>query len=192
MSSILGSDGKRRCFGGQKGKEFYAEYHDKEWGVPSYDDRHLFELLMLEGAQAGLSWETILRKRKAYKLAFHDFEPSKVASMYDQELEDLCRNPDIVRNRLKIYAIRKNADAFLKIQEEFKTFSHYLWNYVNGKPIKNDWQELEQVPAKNDLSIRLSVDLKKRGMIFVGPTIIYAYMQAVGLIDDHLIDCWRH
>lgn len=192
MNCILGIDGKKRCFGGQKGKEFYAQYHDTEWGIPSRDDTHLFELLILEGAQAGLSWETILKRRGAYKAAFHHFDPQKVAVMQDQELEDLCKNPEIIRNRLKIYAARKNADAFLKIQDQFQTFSNYLWNYVDGKPIKNDWTELGQVPVETDLSILISKDLKKRGMTFVGPTIMYAYMQAIGMVNDHLVDCWRY
>ncbi len=188
--SVVGSDGKTRCFGGVEGKEYYTDYHDNEWGVPSHDDQHLFEMLILEGAQAGLNWETILKKREGYRQAFHNFVPVKVASMADEELEGLRQNSEIIRNRLKIYAARKNARAFLEIQEEFGSFDAYLWRFVNGQPIVNHWQRFEGVPAHTPESNALSKDLKKRGMTFVGPTIIYAYMQAVGMINDHLTVCW--
>ncbi len=176
-----------RCFG--EGKEIYAEYHDNEWGIPVHDDRHLFEMLILEGAQAGLSWETILRRRPSYRKLFHHFDPKKVASMTDGELESLCKDERIIRNRLKIFAARQNAQVFLQIQKEFGSFDTYLWNFVGGKPIRNKWRNLKEIPATSPESIALSKDLKKRGMTFVGPTIIYAFMQAVGLVNDHLINC---
>lgn len=186
----MSTDGKKRCFGGEAGKEFYAEYHDNEWGIPVHDDRHLFEMLILEGAQAGLSWETILKRREAYREAFHQFDPMKVAAMKDEELNKLLLNDKIIRNRLKVYSARKNADVFLKIQKEFGSFDQYLWSFVNGKTIINHWESFEKIPTSTDESIALSKDLKKRGMTFVGPTIIYAYMQAVGLVNDHTTDCW--
>jgi DNA-3-methyladenine glycosylase I len=188
--TVLGKDGKRRCFGGEPGKEFYAAYHDHEWGIPSHDDLHLFELLILEGAQAGLSWETVLKKRQGYRTAFHAFDPLKVAGMSDEALEALRNNPEIIRNRLKICAARQNAQVFLKIQEEFGSFDKYLWEFVGGKPLLNHWERFQDVPASTPESDALSKDLKKRGMTFVGSTIIYAYMQAVGLVNDHMIDCW--
>lgn len=181
----------KRCFGSGPGKEFYAEYHDKEWGVPVHDDQHLFEMLILEGAQAGLSWETILKRREGYRKAFHQFDPSKVAKMTEGELNELLQNPGIIRNRLKIYATRQNARVFLQIQEEFGSFSKYIWDFVEGKPIVSRRQSLKDIPASTPLSDSISKDLKKRGMTFVGSTIIYAFMQAVGLVDDHLSDCWR-
>lgn len=181
---------KKRCFGGEPGKEFYADYHDKEWGIPSHNDRHLFEMLILEGAQAGLSWETVLKKREGYQKAFHGFDPNAVASMTDKELDALCQNPEIIRNRLKIYSARQNARVFLAIQKEFDTFDRYVWNFVGGKPMCNHWKSLADVPATTKESDALSKDLKKRGMNFVGSTIIYAFMQAVGMVNDHTIDCW--
>ena len=188
--TVPGSDSKIRCFGGDLGKEFYADYHDHEWGIPSHDDQHLFEMLILEGAQAGLSWETILKKREGYRSAFHRFNPAKVASMSDDELEDLRQNPEIIRNRLKIFGTRQNARVFLKIQQEFRSFDRYLWKFVNGEPILNHWHRFEEVPAQTPTSDALSRDLKKRGMTFVGSTIIYAYMQAIGMVNDHLTTCW--
>lgn len=183
-------DNKKRCFGSAIGKEFYAEYHDKEWGIPVHDDRHLFEMLILEGAQAGLSWETILKRREGYRKAFYHFDPAKVAKMTDDELNSLLENRDIIRNRLKIYAARKNALVFLQIQKEFGSFSSYVWKFVNAKPIITRRKSLQDIPPSTPISDALSKDLKKRGMTFVGPTIIYAFMQAVGLVDDHLADCW--
>ncbi len=177
----------RRCFG--DGNPLYEHYHDTEWGVPVHDDRLLFEMLILEGAQAGLSWETVLKKREGYKKAFYDFDVDKVAKMSDRELDLLKENPEIVRNRLKIYATRKNAHVFKEIQQEFGSFSTYLWGYVGGVPIKNSWKGFKDVPVKTALSDALSKDLKKRGMSFVGSTIIYAYIQAVGLVNDHLVTC---
>jgi DNA-3-methyladenine glycosylase I len=183
-------ENKKRCFGSAPGKEFYAEYHDKEWGIPVHDDRHLFEMLILEGAQAGLSWETILKRRDEYRKVFHHFDPSKVAKMTDQELNKALKNPGIIRNRLKVYAARQNAIVFLQIQKEFGSFSSYVWNFVKGKPIVTRKKSLKDLPASTPISDAFSKDLKKRGMTFVGPTIIYAFMQAVGLVDDHLEDCW--
>jgi len=180
---------KKRCFG--SGNKLYQEYHDKEWGVEVHDDHLLFEMLILEGAQAGLSWETVLKKRSAYRALFHQFDPQKVAKMTDQELEELCTNPAIIRNRLKIFSARKNARVFLEIQREFGSFDRYLWRFVSDKPIVNRWQTLKEVSVETKESQALSKDLKKRGMSFVGPTIIYAFMQAVGMVDDHLTDCWR-
>lgn len=183
-------ENKKRCFGSAPGKEFYADYHDKEWGVPVYDDRHLFEMLILEGAQAGLSWETILKRRKEYRKAFHNFDPVKVAKMTDDELNSLLENQGIIRNRLKVYAARRNALVFLQIQKNFGSFSNYVWNFVDAKPIVTRRKSLKDIPVSTPISDALSKDLKKRGMTFVGSTIIYAFMQAVGLVDDHLAECW--
>ena len=176
----------KRCFGDKPGQEFYADYHDKEWGVPVHEDNRLFEMLILEGAQAGLSWETILKRREGYRKAFHQFDPSKVAAMSDQELEGLRQDEGIIRNRLKIYAARQNAKVFLQIQQEFGSFDCYLWAFVGGEPIVS---RRDYFIATSPISDALSKDLKKRGMTFVGSTIIYAYMQAVGLVNDHLAGC---
>lgn len=190
MMTIIGTDGKKRCFGGKQGKEFYTEYHDNEWGMPVHDDRHLFEMLILEGAQAGLSWETILKRRAGYRKAFHNFNVAKVAAMTDHELEMLRSNNEIIRNRLKINAARRNAQIFLAIQKEFGSFDRYVWQFVKNKPIINKWKTLKEAPTKTAESDALSKDLKKRGMTFVGSTIIYAFMQAVGMVNDHPVDCW--
>lgn len=179
----------QRCFGNGKGKEFYAEYHDREWGVPVHDDQRLFEMLCLEGAQAGLSWETILKRREGYRRLFHRFHPAPVAEMTDTELEELLTNPAIIRNRRKVFSVRENARIFLKIQEEFGSFDAYLWKFVNHKPIINHWKRTEEVPSRSDISDELTKDLKRRGMRFVGTTIIYAFMQAVGMMNDHLVNC---
>lgn len=181
-----------RCFGDKPGQELYAKYHDHEWGVPVYDDKKLFEMLILEGAQAGLNWETVLKKREGYRAAFHQFDPKKVAKMSDEELESLRENPAIIRNRLKIWSARTNAQIFLQIQKEFGSFSDYLWGFVGHKPIRNSWNSFAEVPATTSSSDAISKDLKKRGMKFVGSTIIYAYMQAVGLVNDHLKQCQCH
>lgn len=173
-------------------KPHYEHYHDTEWGVPVHDDRRHFEMLILEGAQAGLSWETILKKREAYRAAFHQFEVSRVANMSDDELEALMINAGIVRNRLKIFAARTNARVFLQIQHEFGRFDQYVWPFVGGKPMINQPTSMRNVPTRTAESDALSKDLKKRGMTFVGTTIIYAYMQAVGLVNDHLVGCFRH
>lgn len=168
------------------------EYHDKEWGVPVHDDRKHFEMLILEGAQAGLSWETVLRKREAYRKAFKGFDPKKVARMTDDELEEQLKNPGIIRNRLKVFAARKNAIAFLDIQKEFGSFDRYIWPFAGGKPIDGKRRTIKDVPAKTAESDALSKDLKKRGMSFVGSTIMYAYMQATGMVNDHLVSCFRY
>lgn len=181
---------KARCFGNSH--PLYSEYHDNEWGIPSYDDKHLFEMLILEGAQAGLNWETILKKREGYRKAFHGFDVQKVAKMTDAALEKLRENPEIIRNRLKIFSARKNARVFIEIQKEFGSFSDYVWGFVDHNPIQNTWKTGKDVPATTPLSDALSKDLKKRGMSFVGSTIMYAYMQAVGLVNDHTRVCWRY
>lgn len=188
----IGKDGKKRCFGNKPGQQFYADYHDAEWGIPVYDDPMLFEMLILEGAQAGLSWETVLKKREGYRRAYHGFDVQKIAKMPDAELEALRTDESIIRNRLKIYAARTNARVFIRIQEAYGTFSKYLWAYVEGKPTINHWQSFDEVPTKTAISDAISKDLKKRGMSFVGSTIIYAYMQAVGMVDDHIKGCWRY
>jgi DNA-3-methyladenine glycosylase I len=181
---------KKRCFGNDTDQALLAEYHDKEWGVPSHDDRHLFEMLVLEGAQAGLNWETVLKKREGYRRLFHHFNPALVAEMTDADLEALLRNPAIIRNRLKIFSARQNARVFLKIQKECGSFANYAWQFVHNKPIVNHWKTLKELPAESTQSKALSKDLKKRGMTFVGPTIMYAFMQAVGMVNDHLVDCF--
>jgi DNA-3-methyladenine glycosylase I len=170
----------------------YQQYHDTEWGVPIYNDRHLFEMLILEGAQAGLSWFTILKRRENYRNALDGFEPSKIV-LYDQlKLEELMQNEGIIRNKLKIQSIVTNAKAFQEIQKEFGSFSTYLWNFVNGKPVHNHWVSLQDVPARTDLSDRISKDMKKRGFKFFGTTICYAFLQATGVVNDHTVDCFCH
>lgn len=168
------------------------EYHDTEWGVPVHDDRTLFEFLTLEGAQAGLSWETILKKRDAYRSAFANFDPVRVARFSPAQIERLLLNPGIVRNRLKIESTIRNAKAFLAIQREFASFDAYLWRFVGGKPIVNHWRILQKVPARTRESDALSSDLLKRGFKFVGSTICYAFMQAIGMVNDHTTYCFRH
>lgn len=181
----------KRCAWVPKNNPEYQKYHDKEWGVPVHEDRKLFEMLILEGAQAGLSWETVLKKRKGYKEAFFNFDVKKCSKLTDEQLENLMQNPNIIRNRLKIFSVRKNALAFIKIQEEIGSFSDYIWNFADGKPIINNFSSISQIPVKTEISDRISKDLKKRGMSFVGSTIIYAYMQAIGLVNDHTSDCFR-
>jgi len=166
-------------------------YHDEEWGVPTHDDRTLFEFLILEGAQAGLSWDTILKKRENYRAAFDGFHPAKIAPYDRRKVQALLRDPGIVRNRLKIAAAVKNAQAFLSVQEEFGSFDRYIWQFVGGKPKQNSRRSLRQVPAFTPESDAMSKDLKKRGFTFVGTTICYAFMQAVGMVNDHLTDCFR-
>lgn len=170
----------------------YVDYHDKEWGVPVYNDQILFEFLILEGAQAGLSWSTILRKRQNYRQAFDQFVPAKVAEYEDARVAALLANPGIVRNRLKINAAISNAQAFLSVQKEFGSFAAYIWQFVDGKPRINAWQTLQQIPAQTEEAHRMSKDLLKRGFRFVGPTICYAFMQAVGMVNDHTTDCFRY
>ena len=170
----------------------YVAYHDEEWGVPVYDDRTLFEFLILEGAQAGLSWSTILRKREGYRVAFDGFDAEKVARYDGVRISALLTNPRIVRNQLKIGSAVTNAQAFLNIQDEWGSFSDYIWSFVDRRPIQNKWRSLAEIPAKTPLAEALSEDLKKRGFRFVGPTIIYAHMQATGMVNDHLVDCFRY
>jgi DNA-3-methyladenine glycosylase I len=170
----------------------YVGYHDTEWGVPVRDDRRLFEFLVLEGAQAGLSWITILRKRDAYRAAFDEFDPEKVARYDARRLAKLLKNEGIVRNRMKLESAVKNARAFLAVQEEHGSFSEYQWGFVDGEPIVNRWSTLAEVPPRTEVSDKLSRDLKQRGFSFVGSTIIYAHMQAVGMVNDHLVGCFRH
>ena len=170
----------------------YLDYHDRQWGVPLHDDRELFEMLILEGAQAGLSWITVLKKRAHYKKVFHDFQVAKVAKMTDQQLEKLLLDPGIIRNRLKVYGTRKNALATLRLIQETGTLDNYLWSWVDHKPIINRFKKHTEIPNSTPLSEKISKDLKKRGFTFVGPTIIYAYMQAIGMVNDHTIDCDFH
>jgi DNA-3-methyladenine glycosylase I len=167
-------------------------YHDEEWGVPSHDDLHLFEFLILEGAQAGLSWDTILQKRENYRAALSGFKPELIAHYHTRKLQSLMRNPGIVRNRLKIASTVQNAKAFLKVREEFGSFDRYIWQFVEGKPILNRWQSGERVPATTSHSDAMSKELKKRGFNFVGSTICYAFMQAIGMVNDHCVECFRY
>lgn len=182
---------KKRCAWLPENKPDYIDYHDREWGVPVYDDNKHFEMLILEGAQAGLSWYTILKRREAYRTAFKSFDPLKVSKMTDAELETILATGDIIRNRLKVFSARKNAVAFLGIQKEFGTFNNYVWQFVGGTPQINRPEQMQAIPSRTNESDALSKDLKKRGMSFVGSTIIYAYMQAVGLVNDHSIDCFK-
>jgi DNA-3-methyladenine glycosylase I len=172
--------------------ELSIEYHDNEWGVPQHDDRVLFEFLILEGAQAGLSWETILKKRENYRRAFDDFEPEQVARFTERRIEKLLSDPGIVRNRLKVTSAVDNAKAFSKVRDEFGSFDDYVWGFVGGKPKRNRFESLGEIPAKTDESIAMSKDLSGRGFRFVGPTICYAFMQAVGMVNDHLVSCFRY
>ncbi len=170
----------------------YETYHDTEWGVPLHDDQLLFEFLVLEGAQAGLSWETILKKRDNYRKAFDNFDPQKVARYTDKKFEKLMQDPGIVRNKLKIASAITNAKAFLVVQKEHGTFDKYIWSFINHTPIQNSWPTLKHIPPRTDLSDTISKDLKKRGFTFVGSTIIYAHMQATGMVNDHILTCPRH
>lgn len=170
----------------------YIEYHDKEWGVPIYDERLLFEFLNLEGMQAGLSWLTILKKRENYRACFKNFDAAAIVKYSPQKIEKLLENPGIIRNRLKVQSIVTNAQAFLRFKKEQGNFAEYLWDFVDGKPMINHWREAKQIPAKNLISDQLSKDLKKRGFKFIGSTICYAFMQAVGMVNDHTMDCFRY
>ncbi|MEL4304637.1 DNA-3-methyladenine glycosylase I [Methanococcoides sp. LMO-2] len=168
------------------------EYHDTQWGMPVHDDRILFEFLILEGAQAGLSWDTILKRRDAYKDAFDDFNFNKVAGYDEEKVEELIQNSGIIRNRRKILSSIKNARAFIEIIDEFGSFDNYIWGFVNHIPIQNSFNSISEIPAKTELSENISKDLKKRGFSFVGPTIVYAFMQAVGIVNDHQVECFRY
>jgi DNA-3-methyladenine glycosylase I len=181
---------QQRCEWGTS-SALYIDYHDKEWGVPVHDDRTLFEFLILEGAQAGLSWSTILNKRQAYIQAFDNFEPAKVASYDEAKVQELLSNPGIVRNRLKIQAAIQNARSFLTVQDQYGNFDTYIWQFVDGKPVQNSWKSLQEIPATTKESDAMSKELKKRGFTFVGSTICYALMQAVGMVNDHTVDCFR-
>ena len=172
--------------------ELYRQYHDTEWGVPCYDDPTLFEFLILEGAQAGLSWITVLKKRQNYRRAFADFDAQKVARFNSRSVERLMNDAGIVRNRLKIESAITNARCFLEVQSEFGSFADYMWGFVDGKPIQNRWQSMQQLPASTPLSDAISKDMKKRGFRFFGTTICYAHMQAVGMVNDHVVSCFRH
>jgi DNA-3-methyladenine glycosylase I len=167
-------------------------YHDREWGVPIHDDRRHFEFLVLEGAQAGLSWSIILKKREGYRRAFSDFDPAKIARYSEQRIRKLVADPGIIRNRMKIGATVRNARAFLEVQEEFGSFDDYCWRFVDGRPKQNRWRWIKQIPATSAESDAFSKDLKQRGFSFVGSTVIYAHMQAVGMVNDHLVDCYRY
>ncbi len=188
----LHKDGKARCHWASPDDPVYTVYHDKEWGVPVHDDRRLFEFLILEGAQAGLSWSTILHKRDNYRRAFHRFDPKKVARYTARDVARLMKDAGIVRNRLKINSAISNAQAFLAVQKEFGSFDEYIWSFVGGKPLLNRWRSRGQVPASTEISDAMSKDLKKRGFRFVGSTICYAFMQATGMVNDHGLHCFRH
>ncbi|MDF2880712.1 MAG: DNA-3-methyladenine glycosylase [Clostridiaceae bacterium] len=181
----------KRCGWCEK-EEIYVKYHDEEWGVPVFDDNKQFEFLVLESAQAGLSWLTILKRRENYRMAFENFDPVKVACFDENKVEELMNNKGIIRNKRKIQAAVNNAKCFLKIQEEYGSFCNYIWGFVNGKPIVNTYESLEQVPAVTELSETISKDLKSRGFKFLGSTIVYAHMQAVGIVNDHLVGCFRY
>jgi len=182
----------QRCAWAANSSPLMLEHHDREWGVPLHDDRALFEFLVLEGAQAGLSWETILKKRQNYRRAFHDFDPDRIALYSEEDVQRLLADPGIVRNRLKIAAAIVNARALLQVQEEFGTFDDYVWRLVGGRPITNTFRSLSEIPARTAQSDAMSKDLKRRGFKFVGSTICYAFMQAVGMANDHTVDCFRY
>ena len=183
--------GKTRC-NWCTGNELDRDYHDNEWGVPVFDDHKLFEMLILEGAQAGVSWHVVLQKRERYQKVFLNFDPDKVARISDTKLEKALLDKGLIRNRLKIYSVRSNAIALKEVQKEFGSFAKYLWGFVDNNPIQNQWKSSKQVPAKNAISASMSKDLKKRGFKFVGETICYAYMQGIGMVNDHVTDCFRY
>lgn len=186
------SDLKKRCSWVSEKNQNYIQYHDEEWGVPVFDDQKQFEFLILEGAQAGLSWETILKRREGYRKAFSNFNPKIVAAYSEQKILELINNPEIIRNKLKIKSAVNNAKLFLEIQNEFGTFTKYIWKFVGQKPIKNNWGNSAKIPTTSKQAIALSEDLKSRGFSFVGPTIVYAHMQATGMVNDHSKDCFRY
>ncbi len=182
---------KRSCWPIKDGDTLMQEYHDIEWGVPLFDDQKIFEFLVLESAQAGLSWQIVLHKRENYRKAFAGFDPRKVAKFDAKKVVKLLQNPGIIRNRAKIAAAINNARAFLQVQKEFGTFSKYIWGFVGNKPIRNRWKTIKDLPAKTEIAEKLSDDLKRRGFKFLGPTVIYAHMQAMGMVNDHLVGCFR-
>jgi len=181
----------KRCWWAPEGDPAYLAYHDEEWGVPSHDERHLFEMLTLEGAQAGLSWSTILHKREGYRTASADFDAEKVARFTQPHVERLLADPSIVRNRLKVESTVNNAARVLEVEEELGSLDAYLWAFVDGRPIVNEVRTLADLPAETYLSKAISKDLKRRGFRFIGPTVVYAFMQSVGMVDDHMVDCFR-
>jgi len=183
---------RKRCSWVNVDNALLLEYHDREWGVPNHDDRKHFEFLILEAAQAGLNWSMVLNKREGYRRAFSKFDPEKVARYTNAKIDKLVADPGIIRNRLKIESAVKNARALLKVQEEFGSFDKYAWRFVDGKPRQNAWKSLRQIPPTTAESDKFSKDLKQRGFKFVGPTVIYAHMQAVGMVNDHLVDCFRY
>ena len=183
---------KPRCAWVPIGDTLYEEYHDTEWGVPVFEDRTIFEFLVLESAQAGLSWITVLRKRENYRKAFADFDPQKIARFSSKKVQQLLSNSGIIRNRLKIEAAINNAQRFLEVQKEFGTFSKYIWDFVDGKPIRNKWKKFSDLPVTTPQAEALSKDLKERGFKFLGPTVLYAHMQATGMVNDHTVDCFRY
>ena len=182
----------KRCTWVKPENKIYLEYHDDEWGVPVHDDQKLFEMLVLEGAQAGLSWETVLKKRQNYRKTFDSFDPQKVARYDEVKQTELLQNAGIIRNRLKIKSAIQNASVFLEIQQEYGSFDGYIWNFVDNEPIQNKFKSMSELPAKTELSDMISNDLKKRGMNFIGSTIIYAFMQAIGMVNDHEVSCFRY
>ena len=181
----------KRCAWANK-SELEQSYHDHEWGVPIHDDRSLFEFLVLEGAQAGLSWSTILKKREGYRKAFDNFDARKIARYSEDDISRLLANPEIIRNRLKINAAITNAKAFLKVREQFGSFDQYIWQFVHGRPVQNSWERLADIPCNTPESEAMSKDLRKRGFKFVGTKICYAFMQAVGMVNDHVVECFRY
>ena len=183
---------RRRCEWAAEGDPLYVAYHDEEWGAPSHDDRHLFELLTLEGAQAGLSWATILRKREGYRAAFEEFDPERVARFNRRRIERLLRDPSIVRNRLKVESTVNNAQRIIAVQEELGTFDAYVWQFVGGEPIVGRWRTFRDLPSQTQESKAMSNDLKKKGFRFIGSTVCYAFMQAAGLVNDHVTTCFRY
>lgn len=188
----MADTGLKRCAWVPAGDELYERYHDEEWGVPVHDDRKLFEFLILESAQAGLSWITVLRKRENYRRLFAGFDPKKVARFTPADVERLMQDAGIIRNRAKIEAAITNAQAFLKIQKEWGSFSSYIWAFVGGRPVQNQWTSFKSLPAKTETAEALAKDLKKRGFKFLGPTVLYAHMQATGMVNDHTTDCFRY
>lgn len=182
---------KKRCEWANNQIDLCIKYHDEEWGVPVHNDRTLFEMLILEGAQAGLSWEIVLKKRNSYRMVFDYFNPEKIAKYDEKKVAELLQNEGIIRNRLKVKSAIRNAKTFLEIQKEYGSFDAYIWSFVNNKPILNSWKSISEIPVKTELSDTISKDLNKRGMNFVGSTIIYAFLQAVGIVNDHIISCFR-
>lgn len=188
----MSEDTKTRCTWCLEGGDIYREYHDTVWGVPQHDDRKLFEYLILEGAQAGLNWLTVLKKQEGYRKAFADWDVAKIARFSEKKQAKLLKNPGIIRNRLKVASAVRNAKAFLAVQEEFGSFDRYIWQFVDGQPVVNQFRSLREIPASTAVSDGMSNDLKRRGFNFVGSTICYAYMQATGMVNDHVVDCFRY